>query len=252
MSLNPKDPGFSKFAVPQIAELIDILVSSNFNSDIIFQGGDLSPATLLAAYRSGLFPMPIEGDKLGWFCPQRRGTFLVGTPNMSGIPYHVSRSLRKSINGFSYSINLAFRDVISNCANPQRPGSWITPVIQDAYIRLHELGWAHSFEVWTGQRAQKELVGGLYGVAIGGLFAGESMFHKRSDASKAALAVLISTMTEQGGTLIDTQWMTPHLQSLGGVTIPRMEYLQLLDEAVSLPLPEIFEKGHGRKIDFKI
>ena len=252
MSLNPRDPGFSKFAVPQIAELIDILVSSNFNSDIIFQGGDLSPATLLAAYRSGLFPMPLEGSKLGWFCPKWRGTFLANTRNMGSIPYQISRSLRKSINRFTYSMDLAFRDVISNCANPQRPGSWITPVIQDAYIRLHELGWAHSFEVWIGQGAQKELVGGLYGVAIGGLFAGESMFHKRSDASKAALAVLISTMLEQGGTLIDTQWMTRHLESLGGLAIPRMEYLHLLDEAISLPLPEIFEKGQGRQIDFKI
>ncbi|TAN29682.1 MAG: leucyl/phenylalanyl-tRNA--protein transferase [Actinomycetota bacterium] len=231
---------------------MDILVNSNFNSDMIFRGGDLSPATLLDAYRSGLFPMPLEGSKLGWFCPQWRGIFLTAAGNIDGNPCKISRSLRKSLSRFTYSMNLAFREVISNCANPQRPDAWITPDIQDAYIRLHEMGWAHSFEAWTGQGSEKELAGGLYGVAIGGLFAGESMFHKETDASKAALVVLASKMIEQGGLLIDTQWMTRHLESLGGIAIPRMEYLQLLDEAITLPLPGIFQQRYSGQIQFKI
>ncbi|NNN18726.1 MAG: leucyl/phenylalanyl-tRNA--protein transferase [Acidimicrobiaceae bacterium] len=252
MSLNSKDPGISKFAIPRIDEIINILVNSSFNSDLIFHGGDLSPATLFDAYRSGLFPMPLDDGKLGWFCPQRRGILQI-LPQIDGeFPFRVSRSLRNSIGKFTYSVDLAFREVIANCADPQRPGTWITEEIKDAYTRLHELGWAHSFEVWTGDGENKDLVGGLYGVAIGGLFAGESMFHKQTDASKAALFVLVSKMADQGGALIDLQWLTDHLASLGGKEITGIEYLQMLEDVISLPLPRIFKESYSGPVEIKL
>ncbi len=252
MSLNSKDPGISQFAIPELSEMINILASSNFDSDLIFHGGDLSPATLLNAYRSGLFPMPLENRRLGWFCPAQRGVFITVRREDGNLPAHISRSLRKSLDRFSFSINLAFGEVISNCANPERTGSWITAEIKDAYLLLHKMGWAHSFEVWTGKGQTKELAGGLYGVAIGGLFAGESMFHNQTDASKAALIVLISKMVQQGGLVIDTQWNTDHLASMGTETIPRMEYLGLLEAALSLPCPEIFSQPHRGPIDLNL
>ncbi len=235
-----------------MGEMINILANSNFSSDLIFHGGDLSPATLLDAYRSGLFPMPLENRNLGWFCPAQRGIFITVRGQDGSLPTHVSRSLRKSIDRFSFSVNLAFDQVISSCANPERTGSWITAEIKDAYIRLHKMGWAHSFEVWTEKAEGRELAGGLYGVAIGGLFAGESMFHNAADASKAALIALMSKMVEQGGILIDTQWNTNHLSSMGAVTIPRIEYLGLLEEALSLPCPEIFAEPNRGPIELNL
>ncbi|MDA8080791.1 MAG: leucyl/phenylalanyl-tRNA--protein transferase [Actinomycetota bacterium] len=252
MSLNSRDPGISKFAIPSLGEMINILANSNFSSDLIFHGGDLSPATLLDAYRSGLFPMPLENRHLGWFCPAQRGIFITVRRKDQCLPAHISRSLRKSIDRFSFSVNLAFDQVISGCANPERTGSWITAEIKEAYTLLHKMGWAHSFEVWTGNIEAGDLAGGLYGVAIGGLFAGESMFHNTADASKAALVALISMMMEQGGILIDAQWNTDHLASMGAVTIPRIEYLGLLEEALSLPCPEMFAEPHRGQIDLNL
>ncbi len=249
MSLNWRDPGVSKFAMPSLGEMMNLLANSTFGNDLIFHGGDLSPATLLDAYRSGLFPMPLENNHLGWFCPTQRGVFLT-MAGLGGI--RISKSLKKSTTRFSYSINLAFEDVITSCANPDRDGSWITPEIKAAYIRLHELGWSHSFEVWKEDGGRRWLAGGLYGVAIGGLFAGESMFHNATDASKAALVALVSKMVEQGGMLIDTQWNTQHLTSLGAVTIPRIEYLELLEEAVSLPLPAVFDRPYQGPIGIEL
>ncbi len=252
MSLNSRDPGISKFAIPNLGEMINILANSRFSSDMIFHGGDLRPATLLDAYRSGLFPMPLENRHLGWFCPAQRGIFITARGADGSLPAHISRSLRKSIDRFSFSVNLAFDQVISSCANPERTGSWITAEIKEAYMRLHEMGWAHSFEVWTGEVEAGELAGGLYGIAIGGLFAGESMFYNTADASKAALVALVSAMVEQGGILIDAQWNTNHLASMGAVTIPRIEYLELLEEALSLPCPEIFAEPHRGPIDINL
>lgn len=199
-------------------------------------GADLEPGTLLAAYRRGLFPMPIQREgPLGWWSPDPRGII-----PLDGL--RVSRSLAKSRRRFDIRIDTALADVIDACADPQRDGGWITPTIRDAYVALHELGWVHSVEAWTVDDGL--LAGGLYGVAIGGLFAGESMFHRVDDASKAALVALVELMRDDGsggaGRLLDVQWQTSHLATLGAVSIPRAEYLHLLDHALELTLPRVF------------
>lgn len=196
-------------------------------------GGDLEPGTILAAYRSGLFPMPVgvgrDQEALGWWSPDPRGV----------LPFEglrVSRSLRRSCRGFEVRVDSAFDDVVAACAAPDRDGRWITDEVAAAYRRLHRLGWAHSVEAWRGD----DLVGGLYGIAIGGLFAGESMFHHVTDASKVALVHLVSLLREGGGVVLDVQWTTPHLESLGAIDIPRRRYLELLAGALRRPLPDAF------------
>jgi leucyl/phenylalanyl-tRNA--protein transferase len=197
---------------------------------VVGVGADLEPGTLLAAYRSGLFPMPVDGGVLAWWSPDPRGVL-----PLDGL--RVSRSLRQSARRYEVSVDRAFPAVIEACADPARPHGWINRPILDAYTRLHELGWAHSLEVWAGD----DLVGGLYGVAVGGLFAGESMFHRARDASKVALLHLVDLLAEDGRPrLLDVQWTTPHLVSLGAVDIPRRRYLDLLGEALDQPLPEAF------------
>jgi leucyl/phenylalanyl-tRNA--protein transferase len=147
----------------------------------------------------------------------------------------VSRSLRRALPRFEIRVDTAFEDVVRACADPARDGRWITEDIVEAYAGLHQLGWAHSVEAWQGGC----LVGGLYGVAIGGLFAGESMFHRVTDASKAALVGLHELVCEDGDPrrIIDVQWATPHLASLGVTEVPRREYLRLLEVALTAPLP---------------
>jgi len=200
---------------------------------IVGVGADLEPGTLLRAYRSGLFPMPIgEGRRtvLAWWSPDPRGVV-----PLDGLK--VSRSLRRSCRRFEARVDTAFEAVIDGCAGEVRTGRWITPAVREAYVRLHELGWAHSVEAWT---ASGELAGGLYGVAIGGLFAGESMFHHVPDASKVALVHLVALLREGGAALLDVQWTTPHLASLGAVDLPRPAYLDRLCGALTLPLPVAF------------
>lgn len=206
--------------------------------DLVTIGADLEPGTLLAAYRQGLFPMPLgegRGAPVGWWSPYRRGI-------LAPEGLRVSRTLRRSCRRYRVSVDRAFPAVVAACADPSRPGSWITDEIASAYGELHRLGWAHSVEVWEGSEASgelvggPELVGGLYGVAIGGLFAGESMFHRRTDASKVALVALASLLRASGGRrLIDVQWRTDHLASLGVVEVARSEYLSLLAAALRLP-----------------
>lgn len=190
-------------------------------------GADLEPGTLLAAYRLGLFPMPM-GPRIGWFSPPRRAVVPIDG-------FAPSRSLRRaSSRGFEVRLDTAFADVVAGCARPGEPTSWIDRGIADAYARLHELGWAHSVEVWDGDG----LAGGLYGVAIGGLFAAESMFHVRTDASKAAFVALVERLRASGDPerrLLDVQWLTPHLASLGAVEISRAEYRRTLGRALRLP-----------------
>lgn len=190
-------------------------------------GADLEPGTLLAAYRAGIFPMPLqEVPEPAWFSPDPRGV----VPLADWAP---SRSLRRSAGRFTVTVDRAFWAVIDGCADPRRPGGWITPAIRAAYTRLHALGWVHSIEVWDADEA---LAGGLYGVEIGGLFAAESKFHVRTDASKVALAALIERLRAAGGErLLDVQWTTPHLRRLGAVDIPRAEYLARLPAALALP-----------------
>lgn len=190
-------------------------------------GADLEPGTLLAAYRSGLFPMPFPGTPHpGWWSPVDRGVL-----PLDGL--RISRSLRKSRRRFEIRVDTALADVIDGCADRERPEGWIDDDIRAAYLHLHQLGWVHSVETWRDGR----LVGGLYGVAIGGLFAGESMFHREPDASKVALCALVDLLGDEhaGERLLDTQWATPHLTSLGVVEIPRQEYLRRLHRALRLP-----------------
>jgi leucyl/phenylalanyl-tRNA--protein transferase len=190
-------------------------------------GADLAPGTLLAAYRAGIFPMPIDSvGEMAWFSPDPRGIL----PLEEFAP---SRSLRRATRRFSVSADRAFADVVAGCADPRRPGGWITPAIRAAYGELHRLGWAHSIEVWDAQGA---LAGGLYGVEIGGLFAAESKFHRRTDASKVALVALVERLRAAGGErVLDVQWTTPHLRSLGARDIPRAEYLARLPAALAAP-----------------
>lgn len=180
-------------------------------------GADLEPGTLMAAYARGIFPMPIQGT-LAWWSPDPRAIL----PEL-----HLSRTTRRTRKRFTITRDTAFGHVIDGCANPRRPGGWITPAMRRAYVRLHDLGWAHSIEAWS---AEGTLAGGVYGVRIGGLFAAESMFHSETDASKAALAGLLEWLGPDA--LVDVQWLTPHLASLGAVEIPRTEYLARVAQAI--------------------
>jgi leucyl/phenylalanyl-tRNA--protein transferase len=188
---------------------------------LVAVGADLEPGTLLAAYRSGLFPMPFGRRRIGWWSPDPRGIL-----PLDGLL--VSRSLRRSCTRFEIRVNSAFETVMRRCGDPRRPHGWINEDFVRAYTRLHELGWAHSVETWLDD----ELVGGLYGVRIEGLFAGESMFHRATDASKVALVALVELLREDGARLLDVQWRTDHLESLGVVDIARRDYLALLAAAV--------------------
>jgi leucyl/phenylalanyl-tRNA--protein transferase len=194
-------------------------------NDLWALGADIEPGTLLAAYRLGLFPMPI-GPRIGWFSPGRRAIVPLE-------PYAPSRSLRRASRRYEIRIDTSFSEVVVGCARPGDPGSWIDPGIVAAYERLLELGWAHSVEAWDADG----LAGGIYGVAIGGLFAAESMFHARTDASKAAFAALVERLREAGDTgrrLLDVQWLTPHLETLGAQEITRAEYRRRLADALAL------------------
>jgi leucyl/phenylalanyl-tRNA--protein transferase len=205
----------------------------------VFVGGDLGAETLVTAYRSGLFPMRQSNGDLTWWSPDPRGILAVDA-------LRVSDSLRRSRRRFEIRVDTSFDEVVAACADrKQEEYDWITPEIREAYGELHRLGVAHSVEAWR----DGELAGGLYGVAIGGLFAGESMFHRERDASKAALVALVEILRDDGrdgaGRIVDLQWLTPHLASLGGTEIPRREYLERLEQALELPPPSAFG-GHPR------
>lgn len=203
--------------------------------EVIAVGADLEPGTLLAAYRSGLFPMPARRGVPAWWSPEPRGVIPLAPGGLK-----VSRSLRKSCARFEIRVDTAFEEVIESCADRRRPGRWIDRDIVRAYTRLHELGWAHSVETWDDRG---DLAGGLYGVAIAGLFAGESMFHRQADASKVALVRLVEMLRNAGDAerrLLDIQWVTPHLESLGAVGLGRAEYHRRLAVALSLPQPDRF------------
>ncbi|MBT3247173.1 MAG: leucyl/phenylalanyl-tRNA--protein transferase [Actinobacteria bacterium] len=181
-------------------------------------GADVDPGTLLGAYRSGMFPMPLEpGGPMAWWSPDPRGVLVPGDLS-------ISRSLRSSCRRYEIRVDTAFSEVMAGCADPSRDRGWIDHRIMEAYQQLHVLGWAHSVEAWD----EDGLAGGLYGVSIGGLFAGESMFHQRTDASKAALVGLVGILGDDPNRLIDVQWCTDHLAGLGAIEIDRDEYLECL------------------------
>lgn len=198
------------------------------DDDCVAAGADLAPSTVIEAYRQGAFPMPHDRELL-WWSPMQRGVLVPGD-------IRVSRSLARSVRRFTVTIDESFEEVIDACADPSRPGSWIDAGIRDAYVRLHRLGWAHSVETRTADGA---LVGGLYGLGIGALFAGESMFHHETDASKVALVALAGLLGPDG--LIDTQWSTPHLASLGVTQWPRDTYLRRIRALVDGPVPTVWD-----------
>ncbi|WP_239021707.1 leucyl/phenylalanyl-tRNA--protein transferase [Nocardioides jishulii] len=221
-----------------LTEVTRDLARLDADDDLVAMGADLTPGTLLQAYRCGLFPMPSgrPGDPPMWFLPVRRGVL-----PLDGL--RVSRSLRRSARTMEIRVNTAFSEVIAACGDPERPHAWIDDDIVDAYTELHEMGWAHSVEAWR----HGELVGGLYGVATGGLFAGESMFHRVTDASKVALLGLVELMRDDhaDSRLLDVQWSTDHLASLGVVEVTREEYAVRLAAALRLPLPAAFDDGRS-------
>jgi leucyl/phenylalanyl-tRNA--protein transferase len=186
-------------------------------------------ALLVSAYSSGWFPMAVERDEIRWYSPDPRGVIPLDR-------FHVPARLARVIRGgkFSIAVNRNFEGVMRGCAEADRndddPGTWISKEIIDSYIELHHLGLAHSVEAWQDD----QLVGGLYGVALGGAFFGESMFHHATDASKVALAALVERLRARGFTLLDIQWVTPHLEQFGAIEISRKKYLQLLAHAVAI------------------
>jgi len=211
---------------------------------LLAAGGDLSPAWLLAAYRRGIFPWFSEGEPILWWTPDPR---LVLVPD----ELHVSHSLRKTLRRrrFEVKADTAFADVLLACAAPRAggPGTWITPGMRAAYLRMHELGWAHSVECWVDGR----LVGGLYGMAIGRVFFGESMFARETDASKVALAHLARLLAERGYGMIDCQMTTAHLLSLGAREVPRARFTAALRQwAHDGPPPQRWAEDAMRAFDW--
>ena len=204
--------------------------SAGDEAGLVAVGADLEPPTLIAAYSRGLFPMPLRpGGRIGWWSPPERGV-------LEPERLIVSRSLRQACRRYEIRVDTAFAEVVEGCADPSRPHGWIDEQMRTAYVRLHREGFAHSVEAWSGG----ELAGGLYGVALGGLFAGESMFYRSRDASKAALVALAAGLRDGKPRLIDVQWATPHLRSLGVSAIPRQDYLQRLGELLASPPPALF------------
>ena len=225
----PTEPAPSPWVFPDPRE-------AGRDRELVGQGADLAPGTLLAAYRRGIFPMPEAGvrEPMHWYSPVRRGIV-----PLDGLV--VSRSLRRSAQELEIRVDTAFAEVVDACADPARPSGWIDDDIRAAYRRLHDLGWAHSVETWRDGR----LVGGLYGVAVGGLFAGESMFHQERDASKVALVGLVERLRDRhaAARVLDVQWVTPHLASLGVVEVSREEYLRRLSRALRVREPAFFREG---------
>jgi leucyl/phenylalanyl-tRNA--protein transferase len=220
----PVEPPPTPWRFPAGAAEVAAAAAASGGGEVVGVGADLEPGTVLAAYRAGLFPMPASRGRMAWWSPDPRGIL-----PLDGL--RVTRSLRKSCARMEVRVDSAFDDVLDACADRRRPGAWIDRRIRAAYRRLHELGWAHSVEAWQ----DGSLVGGLYGLSIGGLFAGESMFHHATDASKVALVGLVNRLVAGGAVLLDVQWATDHLRSLGVVEVDRAVYHELLARALATP-----------------
>jgi leucyl/phenylalanyl-tRNA---protein transferase len=222
-------------AVPRSAWALPDPATADEVSGLVAFGADLAVETLVDAYRRGIFPWPHEGVPLPWFSPDPRGVLEVGRGA------HVSRSLGQRVRrcGWTTTVDSAFERVVAACATrPGVEGTWITAEMEVAYGRLHRLGWAHSLEVWDGDR----LVGGLYGVRVGGCFTGESMFHREPDASKVAFVDLADRWAEAGGSVVDVQIPTDHLVSLGVVAVPRAEFLAVLGRVRDDPVAVVLDR----------
>ena len=194
---------------------------------LLFIGGDLSPMRILQAYSQGIFPWYEPGTPVLWWSPNPR---LILIPHEFKISPSLKKSLKKT---FRFTVDTAFEEVITSCAtcSDRINHTWITPEMIEAYIQLHEMGYAHSFEIWDGSR----LIGGLYGISLGHAFFGESMFHKTTDASKIAFYYLCKTMSDWNFDFIDCQIPSKHLQSLGAKIISRKEFLHLLNHSLAYP-----------------
>lgn len=195
------------------------------DDDVVALGGDLDPSSIIHAYMQGLFPMYVDKRHrtLGWWSPVQRGVLPLNN-------LRVTRSMRQSARKYSCTINRAFTEVMTLCSSVHSDGNWITDDFITAYTELHRMGYAHSVEVWD---SSSTLVGGLYGLRVNRFFAGESMFHLATDASKVALMFLVESMKAADMTLLDTQWRTDHLESLGVVEVARSTYLRMLAGAIS-------------------
>lgn len=249
---SPTEPSPSRWEFPS---------TQGIDSDLIGIGADLEPGTLLEAYRQGIFPMPTElcqdapteptkdaatelaRDTTSPNSPSRKEASVLAwwSPDPRGVLFpqdmHQSRSLKRSKRRYRVTVDLEFAAVVEACRAAHPKGLWITDEMQGAYEILHKLGWAHSVETWT---PAGDLVGGLYGLMIGQLFVGESMFTIETDASKMALATLAENMAEEPGSLIDTQWLTAHLASLGATEITRASYEAKIAELVWGPPLKFF------------
>ncbi len=222
--LDPRDP---------TAPFPDVSLAEREPDGLLAVGGDLSLPRLLNAYRHGIFPWYNVGDPILWWSPDPRTILL---PDQVRISRSLAKTLRRG--QFRVTLDRAFGQVIAACAGPRRPvgdsgasGTWLVPEMIRAYQRLHSVGWAHSVEVWRGG----ELAGGLYGVALGRVFFGESMFSRVSDASKVALIHLCQTLVARGFGLIDCQMASGHLQRLGAIQIPRRDFVALLGQFCARP-----------------
>ena len=219
----PQDPGPLRWSMPP--------ASSADDNDVVGVGADLAPSTMVAAYRQGIFPWPHDDLPLPWFSPDPRAVIPCG-----GV--HVSRSLRRTLrrSRWTTTVDRASIDVLAGCRDRPGEGTWITDELAVAYGRLFTMGWAHTVEVWNGD----DLVGGILGLLLGGVFTGESMFHRRSDASKVALLDLVTRLEAAGGVALDAQLMTDHLASLGARPWSRDRFLATLravrDDDVRLPV----------------
>lgn len=216
-STTPQPVGESRWSFPPPDRWPD--------TDLIAVGGDLEPATLINAYRQGIFPMEVTAlqGRLGWWSPELRG--IVPLDRL-----RVTKSMRQSARRFDVRVDTCFTDVMRACGDPSREDGWITDEFIAAYTTLHRIGWAHSVEVFD---RDGQLAGGLYGVRINRLFAGESMFHSRRDASKVALMALVQLMRDSSMQLLDVQWCTAHLATLGAMEVTRAQYLSFLADAVA-------------------
>jgi leucyl/phenylalanyl-tRNA--protein transferase len=215
----PIEPPPSRVAFPDPRDLGD--------TELVAIGPDYSPGTFVAAFRRGIFPWPMSSTVVPWVSPIERAVHpLEPEP-------HWSRSLARKLRQHDYEVTIdrAFADVVGACGDEREDGTWIVPEMKALYLELHRLGIAHSLEVWSAD-TQRALVGGIFGIALGGAFSGESMFHRRTDASKIAFAELVARLRSGGFRLFDVQVLSSHLASLGCVAIPRDEYVERLERAL--------------------
>lgn len=216
--------------LPSIGETLEYLLKNPDMDDLLYLGGSISAKSLVLGYTKGLFPMMVEtGDNqlvTGWFSPRTRAVIDL-KPDASDLEIKISKSLRKSMRGFVIRKNERFDEVVHQCATVRSEGNWIDANYESTYAELHREGFAHSYEVYLASDPDR-LVGGLFGVGIGHFFSGESMFHLLSDASKASFVYMVDDLRSNGYRLLDGQWQTHHLKSLGFTSMSRTDYLRKL------------------------